>query len=237
MGNFREMDVQFFKKIGLGLGMILAIRPIANGQVLDETDCKALLVRAEARLNAFAQYQCSIKVKSMAPGAMPETGLFQYSKGRYHLDFHEDETVCTGDSVMSWYKAYGEVTLGKWNPATDLSLAGILRLYESHSAKRMPDEEAGIATIEFTPHDAESVFYRKELRIMETENRIVGYRIYSQGYGNFDYEIIDEQVFDSADDSLFRIDYEKVGKIKRGEIPPLEHPAHDDHNDHEGHDH
>jgi hypothetical protein len=208
-----------------------------SGQTPDETDCKAMLVRAEARMQQFAQYQCSIRVKSTSVGSVPETGVFQYSKGRYHLDFHEDETICTGDSVMTWYKAFGEVLLQKWNPATDLSLAGILRLYEDHNAQWLPDEEDGIATIEWTPYDPQSVFYRKEIRILEHENRIIGYSIYSRGYGSFVYEILDEKTDGEVEESLFQIDHEKIAKIKSGEIAPVEHPPHEDDGDHEGHDH
>lgn len=217
----------------MACGIFLALQ--GRGQALDEIDCKALLVRAEARLNSFEQYQCSLEVKSMTLGAVPETGVFQFSKGRYRLDFHEDESICTGDSMMTWYKAFGQVMVEKWTAKNDLSLAGILRLYENHNAEMLQPDEVGIIPIKLVPKDEKDVFIRKEIRISAADNRVVGYSIFSNGYGNFNYRILDEVISPQADESLFRIDYDKVAKIRSGEIPPVEHPAHEE--DHEGHDH
>lgn len=220
-----------FSIIVLFLGLFGGIWADASAQTPDETDCFARLVRAESKFLSLESYACDLKVTSLSKaeqGGHAETGEYFFRKGAYHMDFSEDEIICDGEQMQTWYKAFGDAKIVDYEPAKDITLGGIYRLYASGHTARWEGEEAGREKIVFEATADDAPFFKKEVWIGLESGLIEQYTLWSRNWGSFLYEMTEVRLNGELDDSLFKISPEFVEKVRNGEIP-----VHDVHADHD----
>lgn len=187
------------------------------------------LAKAEKRFKEIKGYQCDLHVL-MGTGSQPVSGHFFADKGRYHMDFEEDETVCDGKMLMHWYMAFGSAKYEEYDPLNDLSLGGMYAIHRFNHQVTFVADENGMKKYLLQDKNADANFPKKEVWIGNESGLIEKFALESVQYGLFTYTTSNAQEGLKLDERLFTPDLAFYGRVLAGEIPAIEH-------DHAGHDH
>ncbi|MCB9230896.1 MAG: hypothetical protein H6581_04500 [Bacteroidia bacterium] len=197
-----------------------------------QTDPQKALAQAEEAWKNTSGYHATLEVL-MAGASVPATGQFFADKGRYHMDFDEDETVCDLKYTMHWYKAFASAKYEPYDPVHDLSLGGMYALYKYNHTLKFDLEENGMRKFTLMDQDGSSHFPKKEIWLSNKTNLIEKMVLYSGQFGSYTYTVKDVHEGESLDERLFTPSESFYGRVLAGEVPAQEH----DHAAHEGHDH
>lgn len=202
-------------------------------------DAVAILKLAEETFNALDNFSCNVSVGNPLDSTAHQwKGKFYFSKNKYHIDLG-DQIVCNGDSICTWAREFGMVTLGVFNPMSDLTLGGVYRLYRSNHSAHWEAKEGGLDRIDLGALVSDDLFKIKKVWVDPNSHLIVKYAFYSQQSGNYLYTLSDIKTNTNLDPKLFEFDRELIAKGLQGKLEPVMHGEEDghDHGDHEGHDH